>query len=39
MGKSLSKPYLGKRNLWEVETWGGHWLGGVDVQCHGVTLI
>ena len=31
--------YLRNRKVWEVHTWQGHWLGGVDVQHHGVTLI
>ena len=37
--KILSGLYLGNRKVWEVGTWKGHWLGGVGVQRHGVTLI
>ena len=37
--KSLSGLYLGNRKVQEVDTWYGHWLGSVIVQCHGLTLI
>ena len=39
VGKSLSGLYLGNCKVYAVDTWKGHWLGGVGVQCHGVTLI
>ena len=38
-GKSLSGLYLTNRKVLEVDTWWGHWLGGVGVQRHGLTLI
>ena len=37
--KILSGLYLGNRKVYEFDTWEGHWLGGVGVQRHGVTLI
>ena len=37
--KILSGLYLKNCKVLEVDTWYGHWLGGVGVQCHGVTLI
>ena len=37
-GKSLSGLYLRNRKVWEVDTWLGHLLGGVGVQCHGLIL-
>ena len=37
--KILSGLYLGNCKVWEVDTWLGHWLGVVSVQCRGVTLI
>ena len=37
--KILSRVYLGNCKVQEVDIWYGHWLGVVDVQCHGVTLI
>ena len=39
MGNSLSGLYLRNRKVLEVHTWQGHWLGGVGVQRHGLTLI
>ena len=36
---SLSGLYLRNRKVQEVHTWQGHWLGGVGVQRHGLTLI
>ena len=39
VGKSLSRLYLRNRKVSEVDTWYGHWLRGVGVQRHGVTLI
>ena len=39
MGKSLSGLYLRNCKMYEVDTWSGHWLRGVGVQNHGVTLI
>ena len=37
--KVLSGLYLRNRKLQEVDTWKGHWLGVVGVQCYGVTFI
>ena len=37
--KILSGLYLRNRKVYEVDIWLGPWLGGVDVQRHGVTLI
>ena len=37
--KILSGLYPRNYKMWEVDTWYGHWLGGVGVQHHGVTLI
>ena len=37
--KNLSGLNIGNRKMQEVDTCWGHWLGGVGVQCHGVTLI
>ena len=36
---SLTDGYLGNCKVKEVDTWWGHWLGGVGVQRHGLTLI
>ena len=36
--KILSGLYLGNCRLQEVDTWQGHWLGVVGVQCHGCDL-
>ena len=38
-GKSLSGVYLRNRKIWEVDTWLGHWIGGVGVQSLSMTLI
>ena len=38
-GRSLSGLYLRNRKVYVVDTWKGYWLGGVDVQHHGATLI
>ena len=38
-GKSLSGLYLTNRKVEEVDTWQGHWLGGVGMQRHGMSLI
>ena len=35
----LSRLYLINCKVWEIETWYNHWLGGVSLQRHGVTLI
>ena len=32
----LSGPYLRNCKVWEVDTWLGHWLGGVGMPNHGV---
>ena len=37
--KILSGLYLGHGKMQEVDTWSGHWLGGVGFKCLGVTLI
>ena len=37
-GKSLSRLYLRNCKVQEVVTWEEHWLKGVGVQHHGVTL-
>ena len=37
--KILFELYPGNHKLWKVDTWQGHWLGVVGVQCHFVTLI
>ena len=37
-GKSASGLYLRNLKLYNVDTWLGHWLGGVGVQ-RSVTLI
>ena len=37
--KILFGLYFGNRKVLEVDTWWGHWLRGVGVQCHGMTLI
>ena len=37
-GKSLSGLYLRNCKAYEVDTWLVHWLGGVGVQRHGMTL-
>ena len=37
--KILSGLYLGNRKVYEIDTWSRHWLGGLGVQRHGVTLI
>ena len=31
--KILSRLYLRNYKVWEVDTWYGHWLGSVGVQC------
>ena len=38
-GNSLSGLYLRNGKVYEVDTWYGHWLGCVGVQCYGLTLI
>ena len=38
VGKILSGLYLGNHKVKEVDTWYGHWLGGVDVQRHDMTF-
>ena len=37
--KVLSGLYLKNHKVQEVDTWLGHWLGGIDVHRHGVTFI
>ena len=37
--KILSGVYLGNCKVYDVDTWYGHWLGGVGMQRHGMTLI
>ena len=37
--KILSGLYFGNCKVKEVDTWSGHWLGDVGVQCHNVTLL
>ena len=37
--KILSGLYLRNCKVLEVDTWEGHWSGGVGVQHHGLTLI
>ena len=37
--KILSGLYLINRTVQEVDTWLGHWLGGVGVQRHGLIRI
>ena len=38
-GKSLSGLYLRNCKVKKVDTWVGHWLVGLGVQHHGLTLI
>ena len=37
--KILTGLYLGNREVYEVDTYQEHWLGGVGVDRHGLTLI
>ena len=37
--KILTRLHFRNHKALEVDTWYGHGLGGVGVQCHGVTLI